>query len=103
MIELHPEILSTEGQPRFAVLPYDEYLQVRDALARLTAGLPEPDPRYGGFHDNLSAVELATRQGVQPVTDPAALAWPFEAQDWAGFEEAVDEWRHGNGHAGANS
>jgi len=25
MIELHPEILTTDGKPQFAVLPYDEF------------------------------------------------------------------------------
>ncbi len=35
MIDLHPEILSTNGEPQFAVLPYAEFLQVKAALARL--------------------------------------------------------------------
>ncbi len=48
-----------------------------------------PDPRYGGYWDNLSAEELARRQGVVPVKDPAALAWPYGPKDWDGFEESV--------------
>lgn len=38
----------------------------------------EPDPRFGGFWDNLSVDELARRQGVAPVTDLDSLAgdWP---------------------------
>lgn len=54
-----------------------------------------PEPRYGGFWDNLTAEELAKRQGVKPVNDLSELAWPFGPADWEGFEKAVDEWRHG--------
>ncbi|MBI3737040.1 type II toxin-antitoxin system Phd/YefM family antitoxin [Candidatus Sumerlaeota bacterium] len=32
-MELHAEILSKNGKPEFAVLPYEEYLQVRGILA----------------------------------------------------------------------
>ena len=32
MIELHPEILSKNGQPEFAVLPYQEFLAVKELL-----------------------------------------------------------------------
>lgn len=94
MIDLHAEILSTNGQPQFAVLPYDEFLQVRAALARMAERELE-DPRYGAFYDNLTAGELAHRQGVKPFSDPSALAWPYGPEDWEGFEEAVHEWRHG--------
>ena len=94
MIELHPEILSKDGKPEFVVLPYEEYLRVKAALARITEKELE-DPRYGGFWDNLTADELAKRQGVKPVADLSDLAWPFGPEDWEGFEEAVDEWRHG--------
>lgn len=95
MIELHPEILSKNGKPEFVVLPYEEYLGVRAALARTTEK-KIADPRYGGFWDNLTADELAKRQGVKPVADLSELAWPFGPEDWEGFEEAVDEWRHGS-------
>ena len=33
MIELHPEILKKNGRNEFAVLPYEEYLAVTEALA----------------------------------------------------------------------
>lgn len=94
MIRLHPEFITKEGNTRFAVLPYDEYLQLTQLVARAIEKNLE-DPRYGGFWDNLSAEELARRQGVGPVTDLSSLAWPFGAEDWEGFDEAVDEWRHG--------
>ena len=90
MIELHPDILSKEGKPQFAVLPYDEFLKVQEALRFVDL---ESYRRYGGFFDNLSAEELARRQGVKPISDPAALAWPGDPSDWDGFEEAVEEWR----------
>ena len=32
MIELHPEILKKDGQPEFAVLPYEEFQAVRELL-----------------------------------------------------------------------
>ena len=32
MIELHPEILEKNGQPQFAVLPYEEFQAVRELL-----------------------------------------------------------------------
>jgi hypothetical protein len=32
MIELHPEILKKNGQPEFAVLPYKEFVAVRELL-----------------------------------------------------------------------
>ena len=33
MIELHPEILKKNGRNEFAVLPYEEYLAITEALA----------------------------------------------------------------------
>jgi hypothetical protein len=97
-MELHPKILSKNGKPEFVILPFEEFLNVRAALARLTEKEME-DPRYGGFSDNLSAEEFAKRQGVKPVADLSELAWPFGPEDWEGFEEAVDECRHGHrGH-----
>ncbi len=94
MIELHPKILSKNGKPEFALLPYEEFVQVRATLARLTEE-EIADSRYGGFWENLTAEEFAKRQDVKPITDFSELAWPFGPQDWEGFEEAVDEWRHG--------
>ena len=32
MIVLHPEILEKDGQPEFAVLPYEEFQAVRELL-----------------------------------------------------------------------
>jgi len=32
MIILHPEILKKDGQPEFAVLPYEEFQAVRELL-----------------------------------------------------------------------
>jgi hypothetical protein len=92
MITMHPEILVKDGQ-QYAVLPYAEFLQVQAALARLAEqGLA--DSRYGSFYENLSAAELARRQGVKKVSNLEALAWP-SPEDWDGFDAAVDEWRHG--------
>lgn len=92
MIDLHAEILSTNGQPQFAVLPYDEFLQVRAALARMAERELE-DPRYGGFWDNLSAEELARRQGVKPVESIEQLYGSGSPDDWEGFDAALEQWR----------
>jgi hypothetical protein len=93
MIELHPEILTKNGKPEFVVLPFEEFLRLREALMAQPGAQIVPDPRYGGFWDNLSTEELARRQGVGPVTDLSALAWPDGAEDWEGFDEAVEQWR----------
>jgi len=89
MIELHPEILSRDGTPQFAVLPYDEFLQVEEALRQIGASIPAPDPRYGGFWDNLSAEELARRQGVKPADRIEHLYGQGQPADWEGFDEAL--------------
>ena len=94
MIELHPEILIKDGKPQFAVLSYEEFVQVEQLLRQLQGGSLEPDPRYGGFYDNLSAEELARRQGVGPIDDLSKLAWPYGPEDWEGFDEAVTLWRN---------
>jgi hypothetical protein len=49
-------------------------------LAPAQGGVHEPDPRFGGFWDNLTLDEIARRQGVQAVTDLDALAidWPAD-------------------------
>lgn len=91
-MELHPEILAKDGQPQFAVLPYDEYLRVKAALARMTEKELQ-DPRYGGFWDNLSAEELAQRQGVKAVTTAEELYGCGNPADWEGFDEALEQWR----------
>jgi hypothetical protein len=94
MMTMNPEILSNDGKPQFAVLPYEEFLQLQAALAR-AEGLETADPGLGGFHENLRATELARRQGVKPAADLEDLRWPYGAENWEGFEEAIDVWRHG--------
>ena len=48
-----------------------------------------PDPRYGGYWDNLSAEELARRQGVKPVERFEDLYGMGDPADWEGFEESL--------------
>jgi hypothetical protein len=93
MIELHAEIVSKNGKPQFAVLPYDEFLQVEEALRRLAGNAPAPDPRFGGFWDNLSPEELARGQGVKPVARVEDLYGHGDPADWEGFDAAVAQWR----------
>lgn len=55
-----------------------------------------PSWRYG-FWENISANEYAARQGVRAVEDVQALYGSGEEpDDWAGFDEALDEWRAQN-------
>ncbi|MEA5620736.1 type II toxin-antitoxin system Phd/YefM family antitoxin [Cronbergia sp. UHCC 0137] len=35
MIELHPEFLTKNGQKQFAVLPYEEFLKIKELLEDL--------------------------------------------------------------------
>lgn len=32
MINLHPEFITKDGQPQFAVIPYEEFLQLQELL-----------------------------------------------------------------------
>jgi hypothetical protein len=91
MIILHPDILSKEGKPQFAVLPYDEFLKVKEALRMCDM---ESSRCYGGFFENLTADELAKRQGVNLISDTTSLAWTGDLEDWEGFEESVEQWRN---------
>ncbi len=68
-------------------------LFIYTALGRSNGGLPQPDPRYGGFFDNLSAAELAGRQGVKPVARVEDLYGHGDPSDWEGFDEALAQWR----------
>lgn len=92
-ITLHPKILRKEGKPQFVVLPYEEFLRMKEVLSRMPEGIPAPDKRYGGFWDNLSAEELARRQGVSVVREVSALYGEGDPVDWEGFDEALERWR----------
>ena len=35
MIELHPELLTKNGQKQFAILPYEEFLKIQELLEDL--------------------------------------------------------------------
>ena len=35
MIELHPELLTKNGQKQFAILPYEEFLKIKELLEDL--------------------------------------------------------------------
>ena len=48
------------------------------------------------YWENLPAAEYARRQGVQPVSDFSALFGAGRAEDWEGFEEAVELWHSEN-------
>ncbi|MEW6158213.1 MAG: hypothetical protein AB1813_12315 [Verrucomicrobiota bacterium] len=93
MIELHPEILTKDGKPEFVVLPFEEFMRLREELMACNGATIVPDPRYGGFWENLSAAELARRQGVKSVEKVEDLYGGGDPADWEGFEDAVEQWR----------
>ena len=93
MIELHPKIVNKDGKPESVVLPYEEYMKVQEALQHLAGNSPQPDPRYGGYWDNLSAEELAKRQGVGPTERVEGLYGNGDPSDWVGFDDALEQWR----------
>jgi len=94
MITMHPEILSKDGKPQFAILSYEEFLQVEASLTRLSGG-KLADPRYGEFYENLSAEELARRQGVKPIASVEELYVDCISapSEWEGFDESLEQWR----------
>ena len=95
MTETHAEIIEENGR-KFAKLPLEEFERLR-ARAAAHPWPPEPDPRYGGFFDNLSVEELTRRQGVKGGIKLADWKWPFGPQDWEGFEEWLEETRREQG------
>ncbi len=92
-MELHPEILSKNGKPEFVVLPLSEFMKLREELISNGGTTIAPDPRYGSFWDNLSAEELARRQGVKPAKRVEDLYGDGDPADWEGFDEALEQWR----------
>ena len=51
-------------------------------------------PMKATFFQNISAQQHAAEQGVVPVTRVEDLFGPAcEAEDWEGFDEALDRWR----------
>jgi hypothetical protein len=48
------------------------------------------------YWENLPAAEYARRQGVQPLSDFSALFGAGRAEDWEGFDEALERWRAEN-------
>lgn len=62
--------------------------------------LPRGTPISRDFWESPTLDELATAQGVRPIADVRALfgTWPGEPDD--GFEESIDELRHGHRRGG---
>jgi hypothetical protein len=48
------------------------------------------------YWENLPAEEYARRQGVQPVSDFSVLFGAGQAEDWEGFDHALEQWRQEN-------
>lgn len=57
MLTLHPSILERNGKKAFAVLPYEEYVRIEEALADL---------------DDLKALRVAKDKEAQAGTVPLA-------------------------------
>jgi hypothetical protein len=82
-MEYHPT-----GEPRLMNIADIEQI---DTPA--TAPLNETGTSWSyDYWENLSAAEYARRQGVQPVSDFSALCGAGAAEDWEGFDAALEQW-----------
>jgi hypothetical protein len=45
------------------------------------------------FWENLSAEQYAERQGGRPIEQTESLCGGGQADDWEGFDEALEDWR----------
>jgi len=55
MIELHPQIVTKDGEKQFVILPYEEFTAIQEALADA---------------DDLSALRIAKREESDASTIP---------------------------------
>lgn len=55
MIELHPQIVTKDGEKQFVILPYDEFAAIQEALADA---------------DDLSALRIAKNEESEAPTVP---------------------------------
>lgn len=68
MIELHPEILRVDGKAEFAVLPWEEFLRVRELLEDaqdvldLRASKADDDPKIPGVSLDEMLARTAARE-----------------------------------------
>jgi hypothetical protein len=69
-----------------------EIIVLEDQPAATPSPLDRIDPQ--GFWQGKSLDELAAEQGVRPLDTLKSPASPqFSAEDFEGFEEALEEWR----------
>jgi hypothetical protein len=80
------------GEPRWLNITNIEQIDEPTASALAEGGA---DWSYD-YWENLPAAEYARRQGVQPVSDFSVLFGAGQAEDWEGFDEAVERWREEN-------
>lgn len=86
-MEYHPT-----GEPRWLNIANIEQIDPPAAAAIAETGAAWA---YD-YWENLPAAEYARRQGVQPVTDFSTLFGAGVAEDWEGFDDAVERWRAEN-------
>ena len=55
MIELHPQIVTRDGEKQFVILPYEEFAAIQEALADA---------------DDLNALRIAKREDSESPTVP---------------------------------
>jgi hypothetical protein len=71
------------------------HLEQMDSPA--SAGVTEPATSWSlDYWANLPSTEYARQQGVKPVKDFAALCGTGAAEDWEGFDEALEQWHAAN-------
>ncbi len=79
----------TTGEPRWLNIANIEQIEAPATLAVAEAGAAWT---YD-YWESPSAAEYAQRQGVAPVSDFSALFGAGSAEDWEGFDDAVERWR----------
>ncbi len=66
MIQLHPKILRKDGKAQLAVLPYEEFIALQEALEDADdLALLEEARREAGDEPNIPFDEVSRRLGVQ--------------------------------------
>ncbi len=77
-----------DGRPRWIDLTDIEPLEAAESHATAIS------PGWGyDFWEDLSAEEYAARQGVKAVESAQSLYGSGNAEDWEGFEDALERWR----------
>lgn len=76
---------------------FDANTAANQPMAHLQHDMEQDDP-YKGLRSPIPLEEVARARGVKPIKRADDLSkWPEDDRDaWEGFDESLDELRHGN-------